>query len=121
MGDYAKLLVWKKAHQLTLSIYRCTSSFPDSQRFGLTSQLQRAAASVAANIVEGCGRDADGQLAYFIRVALGSANEVEYHLLLAKDLGILNQAHWQRLNEQIREIKRMLAGFLERLQPFRSG
>jgi four helix bundle protein len=118
MGNYARLSVWKKAHHLTLAIYRSTASFPDSERFGLISQLRRAAASVASNIAEGCGRDADRELAYFIRVALGSANEIEYHLLLARDLGILDRVSWQRLHDRTTEIKRMLAAFLQRLRPF---
>lgn len=85
MGDYQKLEVWKAAHRLTLGIYRGTAAFPASERFGITSQLRRAAASIAANIAEGCGRNSDNELARFLRISLGSANEVEYFLLLARD------------------------------------
>lgn len=116
MGDYAKLLVWQKAHKLTLEIYRRTSSFPASERFGLTNQLRRSATSVGANIAEGCGRNADGEFTYFVRVSLGSANEVEYHLLLARDLRILDPAGWQALREQTGELKRMLAKLLLKLR-----
>src|SRR4051812_41600661 len=89
MGDFKKLRVWQRAHALTLSVYQCTRVFPDGERYGLTSQLRRAAASISANIAEGCGRGTDNELARYLRISLGSATELEYHLLLAKDIGLI--------------------------------
>ena len=91
MQDYRKLAVWKRAHELTLAIYACTGGFPRDEAFGLTSQLRRSAASIPANIVEGCGRDTNAEFARFLYIALGSANELEYHLLLARDLDYLEK------------------------------
>lgn len=84
MKDFKKLIVWKKAHEMTLNIYRTTKSFPKDEVYGLTSQLRRAASSIPANIAEGCGRNSDAELARFLQIAAGSASEVEYHLLLAR-------------------------------------
>jgi four helix bundle protein len=88
MRDFRKLMVWQKAHQLTLGIYELTANFPRDEVYGLTSQVRRAAASIPANVAEGCGRDGDTELARFLRIAMGSANELEYHLILARDLGL---------------------------------
>ena len=89
MEDFKELRVWAKAHELTLVIYQKTRGFPKEEMYGLTSQLRRAAVSVGANIAEGCGRRSDGEMKRFLQIARGSANEVEYHLLLAKDLRFL--------------------------------
>jgi len=121
MGDYRRLGVWAKSHEFTLAVYAASAKFPRTELFGLQSQLRRSAASIPANIAEGCGRDTDGELARFLRVALGSANEAEYHLLLARDLGLLEPKPWECLTTQLRSVKRMLASFVERLQPFRRG
>jgi four helix bundle protein len=91
MSDYRRLEVWKAAHQLTLQLYRATTSFPHHEQFGLTSQLRRAAVSVGANIAEGSSRG-DKEFARFLTIALGSANEVEYLLLVASDLGYIEGA-----------------------------
>ena len=80
------LKVWVKAHEVTLAIYQCTRNFPREEIYGLTSQMRRAAASIAANIAEGCGRRSDAELHRFLQIARGSARELEYHLLLARDL-----------------------------------
>jgi four helix bundle protein len=90
MGDFRQLQVWKLAHGLTLDVYRATRNFPQEELYGITSQARRSAASVAANIAEGAGRNTDRELAHFARIALGSANELEYHLILARDLGLRN-------------------------------
>ena len=116
MKDFRKLMVWQKAHELTLSVYQDTTSFPVDERFGLTSQLRRASASIAANIAEGCGRDGDAELERFLTIATGSASEVEYHLLLARDLELLAEADDRRNNEQICELKRMLASLIQKLK-----
>ena len=89
MKDFRDLQVWQKAHQLTLTVYRLTASFPQTEWYGLTTQLRRSSASVAANLAEGCGRNGDAELARFCSIAMGSASELEYHLLLARDLKLL--------------------------------
>ena len=86
MGDFTKLAVWKKAHELTLHIYRETSQWPRHELFGLTSQSRRAAVSVPANLAEGCGKNSDAELARHARDSLGSASELSYYLILAHDL-----------------------------------
>ena len=86
MGNFKKLKVWQAAHSLTCHVYRGTASFPKTEAFGLTSQLRRSAASIAANIAEGCGRNGDVELNRFLRISLGSAAELEYHLLLSRDV-----------------------------------
>jgi len=116
MRDFQKLDVWQKAHELTLDIYRATSQFPNSERYGLTSQLQRAAASIGANLAEGSGRQTDGDYKRFVDIASGSACEVEYHLLLARDLGLLNDQAYKTLNGKINEVKRMLHGLAQYLR-----
>jgi four helix bundle protein len=113
--DFRNLSVWAKAHAFTLDVYRVTRAFPDDERFGLTAQLRRASASIAANLAEGCGRSSDADFARFVTMAIGSASESEYHLLLAGDLGILPKDCRDDLMARIAEIKRMLAGLLDSL------
>jgi four helix bundle protein len=86
MKDFKELRVWSKAHDLTVLVYKLTRAFPRDEVYGLTSQVSRSAASIGANIAEGCGRRSDGEMARFLQIARGSASETEYHLLLAKDL-----------------------------------
>ena len=116
MQDYANLKVWQKGHALTLAVYDKTRSFPRIEMFGLTSQIRRACASIPANIAEGCGRVGRRELAYFLNVALGSASELDYHLRLAHDLGMLDDASHGRLAADLVEIKRMLCGLLKKLR-----
>ena len=85
MKDFRELKVWRKAHELTLAVYQITASFPREELYGLTAQLRRAGSSIAANLAEGCGRNGDAELARFCSMAMGSASELEYHLLLARD------------------------------------
>ena len=96
MKDFRDLKVWEKAHALVLECYEATKPFPREEIFGLVSQIRRAAASVPANIAEGCGRRGNGELHRFLQMAMGSANELEYHLLLSKDLGYLGPENYQR-------------------------
>jgi len=114
--DFRELKVWEKAHQLVIDFYAESQSFPREEIYGLTAQLRRSAVSVPSNIAEGCGRDGDADLARFLQIAMGSASEMEYQLLLAFDLGYLKREAYDRLNERIREVKRMLASFLQTLR-----
>ena len=116
MEDFKDLRVWVKAHDLTLAVYQKTRVFPREEMYGLTSQLRRAAVSVGANIAEGCGRRSDGEMRRFIQIARGSANEVEYHLLLAKDLDLLSAEDHEDLRIKILEIQRMLAALVQSLK-----
>lgn len=115
MEDFKGLRVWEKAYALTLSVYQKTRTFPKEEMYGLTSQLRRAASSVGANIAEGCGRRSDPEMRRFLQIARGSANEVEYHLLLARDLQFLTLDDFKELEAMVLEVQRMLASFVQRL------
>ena|SRR5579864_8271309 len=115
MEDFKNLKVWVKAHQLTLAIYESTRKFPREEIYGLTSQIRRASASIGANIAEGCGRRSDPEMRQFVQIARGSANELEYHLLLARDLQFLTVDEFKDLEAKALEIQRMLAALSQRL------
>jgi four helix bundle protein len=89
MKDFRDIKVWQKAHDLTLEIYKATRSFPKDELYTLVSQIRRASVSIPANVAEGCGRGTDSELRQFLQIAMGSASELEYHLVLARDLGYL--------------------------------
>lgn len=110
MRNFRQLEVWKKAHELTLDLYRITSDFPNAEQYGLTSQLRRAAVSIGANLAEGCGRDTNAVFRRFVQIASGSACEVEYHIILACDLGFIATKLYDDLNSGINDVKRMLVG-----------
>ena len=103
MRDFRTLKVWQKSH-LTLAVYSATKTFPRDELYGLTSQLRRAAASISANIAEGCGRNGSLELARFCHIAMGSASKLEYHLLLAKDLGLLTDDAYPKLDERCQHL-----------------
>jgi four helix bundle protein len=115
MQDFRNLDVWHKAHKLALGAYAASDSLLRPPHFNLRNQMIRAAISVPANLAEGCGRSGDRDFRRFVRVALGSASELEYHLLLARDLGLLTEPAYERLTKSAQEVKRMLAGLVARL------
>ena len=115
MEDFKNLKVWGKVHLLTLAIYEITRKFPREEVFGLTSQVRRASASIGANIAEGCGRRSDPEMKRFVQIARSSANEVECHLLLARDLQLLAVEEFKDLEAKTLEIQRMLAALTQRL------
>jgi len=117
--DFKELRVWSKAHQLTVFIYNLTRAFPRDEIYGLTSQVRRSAASIGANIAEGCGRRPDGEMARFLQIARGSASETEYHLLLAKDLGFLSEGDFRKTEQRVVEVQRMLTALVQKVQPVR--
>ena len=117
MKDFKELKVWTRAHELTLAVYQLTRSFPREELFGLTSQLRRSAASIGANIAEGCGRRSDGELTRFLQIARGSSSELEYQLLLAKDLGYGVRTEFEKLERTLVAIQRMLTCLVQRVQP----
>jgi len=115
MRDFRELKVWEESHQLTLAIYKATAKFPKDELYGLTSQIRCSCVSIPANIAEGCGRSGDAELARFLQIALGSASELEYHLLLAQDLGLLTSPEYYQLASDVTEIRRMLTSFIQKL------
>jgi four helix bundle protein len=116
LRDFRNLKVWEKAHQLALAIYQATAAFPKNEQYGLTSQIRRACVSIPANIAEGCGRSGDAELSRFLQIAMGSASELEYHLLLARDLNLLNSSDYEHLANGVTEVKRMLTSFIQKLR-----
>ena len=116
MQDFKKLDVWKRSHELALMVYKLSASFPREEVYGLTSQLRRAA-SVPANIAEGCGRDSPLDFAHFLDIAFGSASELEYHLILAKDLGFLTAEDHESAANEVSGTKRMLSPLIQRIRP----
>ena len=116
MRDFKTLKVWEKSHRLTLAVYEASKTFPRDELYGLTSQLRRSSSSIPANIAEGCGRSGNPELARFLHIAMGSASELEYHLLLARDLNILNHSDYDRLAVEVTEVKRMLTSFIKKLK-----
>lgn len=108
MRDFHGLIVWQKAHALAIDVYRLTKQFPDDERFGLISQLRRSATSIPANLAEGCGRGGEREFVRFVQIAMGSASEVEYHVLLAKDLRYVSENDFTTVTSSIHEVKRML-------------
>jgi four helix bundle protein len=120
MKNFRDLKVWEKAHQLTVEVYRMTRRFPADERFGLTSQLRRASVSIPSNIAEGCGRRGNAEFHRFLQMAAGSASEVEYQLLLAKNLGYWSQAEYSTLQQRVVEVKKMLGGLITKVDIERS-
>jgi four helix bundle protein len=116
MKDFRDLQVWEKAHQLTLAAYGTTARFPREEIYGLTSQIRRCAASIAANIAEGCGKRGNGEFRRFLNIATGSASELEYHFLLAHDLNYLGEPEYQKLHGAAAEVKRMLASLVRKVE-----
>jgi len=115
MKDFRNLNVWIKAHELVSAVYSVTASFPRDETYGLGSQIRRAASSIPANIAEGCGRQGDSELARFCIIARGSASELEYQLLLARDLKLIQPADYEQLSLQTVELKRMLTVLVQKL------
>ncbi len=115
MKDFRGLKVWEKSHRLALKVYSATAKFPKGELYGLTSQMRRSSISVPTNISEGCGRNRDSELNRFFEIAMGSASELEYLVLLAHDLGFLVKEESNELADEITEIKKMLTSFIQKL------
>jgi len=101
---------------LTIAVYRATAGFPREELYGLTSQIRRACSSIAANLAEGCGRNGNAELARFCSISMGSASELEYHLLLAKDLQLMTTKDYESLSKRAVEVRRMLFAFVQKLK-----
>lgn len=116
MQDFRNLKVWKNAHQLTLDVYVATKSFPVEERYGLRAQLRSSAASVGMNIAEGCVRGGDPEFRRFLHISMGSASELEYQLLLARDLNLLTSPRHRELSQQVTDVKKMTASLIRKLK-----
>lgn len=116
MRDFRELKVWGKAHQFMLAVYEATAGFPREELCGLTSQIRRSASSIPANIAEGCGTSTRTEFARYLQLAMGSASELDYDLLLARDLKMLQAQKYEQLAPNVTEVKRMLAPFIGKLR-----
>ena len=116
MRNYRDLQVWGKAHNLTLELYRISRGFPREEVYGITSQLRRAAVSIGANLAEGCGRRTSAELARFVRIAMGSASELDYHLLLSRDLGFMAFEEFTSASATLTGVRKMLTSSLNSVE-----
>ncbi len=116
MQNFRELQVWQKSHTLAINIYKVTAVFPKDEIYGLTSQMRRAAVSVAANIAEGCGRGSKVDFARFIQMAFGSASELEYLLLLSAEIQYLSGSDYEQFSSDVIEVKKMLTSLMRKLK-----
>ncbi|OFW49371.1 MAG: hypothetical protein A2146_01540 [Actinobacteria bacterium RBG_16_67_10] len=117
MSDYRSLDAWNLAHATRLAVYRATAAYPAAEQFGLVAQTRRAASSIATNIAEGAGRGSNRDFGRFVSIAIGSTNETEDHLFLARELGYLPPDVWRDLSVSLERIRSMLS----RLRSFLAG
>jgi len=115
MRDYKKYKVWELGHQVTLEIYKITQNFPNEEKFGIISQMRRASYSIPSNIAEGCGRESDAEFKRFLIISQGSASELEYFLILAKDLGYLEESNYIEINDKTNKAKRSLNSLINKI------
>jgi four helix bundle protein len=116
MKDFRKLTVWQKAHRLTLKVHEVTRKFPREELYGLTGQMRKSSSSIPTNVAESCGRGGDTEFARFLQIAMGSASELEYQLILARDLTYLDLKEYEDLDRDTGEVKRMLARLIGKLK-----
>ena len=116
MKDFRRLDVWHLSIQLVTSVYEASNGFPDSERFGLTSQIRRAAVSIPSNIAEGSGHVSQRDLARFLGYARASSAEVECQLVIANRLGFLADEQLKPLHEEVRRVQRMLSSLIRKLR-----
>jgi four helix bundle protein len=119
MRDFRQFKVWRSARTFVMQVYDVSALFPAAEQYGLTSQLRRAAVSIAANIAEGSGRRSDQDFARFLDMAMGSVAETRSHLLIAHELGYLKPKMLESLSDQALEVARMLSGLIEKLRTSR--
>ena len=117
MGDYRKLEVWRKAHALALNAHRLATAMRTRDQAALRNQIIRAGFSVPANIVEGREQRSDPAFARFLRIALGSASELDYHLRAAHDIGAIKPPDYRVIEAQLAEVRMMLRGLINRVEP----
>ncbi len=116
MKNFKELLIWQRSHNLVLDIYSLTKSFPKDELFGLTSQMRRSSASISTNIAEGCGRNSDAEMSRFLVIAQGSAAELEYQIILSKDLSYISLETFNKLTLELTEIRKMINTFTQKIK-----
>ncbi|MDB5119889.1 MAG: ribosomal protein [Sphingobacteriales bacterium] len=116
MRNFQELLIWQKSHSLTLMIYKICLSFPKEEVYGLISQMRRSSSSIPTNIAEGCGRNSNPEMRRFLIISSGSSSELEYQLLLARDLNYISQDIYKELSDLAIEIRKMLHSFIKSLE-----
>ncbi len=115
MRDYKKYDIWKLGHQVTLDMHKLSQDFPKEEIYGITSQMRRCAYSIPSNIAEGCVRESDAEFRRFLIISQGSASELEYFTILAKDLGYIKQSAFSSLNNNVNRVKRSLNNLIKQL------
>lgn len=120
MRPHEKLTLWRRALDFVVRLYGLTESFPTEERFGLTSQIRRAAVSVPANIAEGAGRQSDKEFLYFLSNAQGSASELATEILIARELGYLSKRDYQEASNELDHIGRMIVGLSQKIKTRRN-
>lgn len=115
MRSFQNLDIWKRSHALAIEIYKVTRTFPSNEAFGQVSQIRRAVVSIPTNIAEGCGRRTNSEFANFLNIASGSASEVEYEIILAKETNYINEQQYKYLINEIRQIRSMISAYMTRL------
>jgi four helix bundle protein len=116
MKDFQKLTVWRKAHRLVLQVYKVTRTFPIEERYGLAAQMRRAAVSIPSNVAEGCGAHSQAEFARFLQLSFGSASELQYQLILARDLGYGPYPAIGEAMGQTEEVKMMLSPLINKVR-----
>ena len=116
MRNYRDLEVWKLSHKLTLELYVASRKFPKDEMFGLTSQLRRATISIGANLAEGCGRRTSPKFARFIWIAMGSASELDFHLMHCRDFEFVSKEFYERNSKELIRVCKMLSALLSSVE-----
>jgi len=115
MRNFQDLSIWQRSHLLTLKIYSVTKKFPKEEIFGVISQMRRSSSSIPTNIAEGCGRNSNPEMKRFLTIATGSSSELEYQLILSKDLQYLSETTYIELQNELIEIRKMIYAFIKNL------
>ena len=115
MQDFHSLLIWQKGHDLTLKVYEASKAFPKEEMFALTSQVRRAAYSIPTNIAEGSERKTKADFSHFLQMSIGSVSELEYEILLAKDLHYIKEDKYNELKAEIVDLRKMIINFQKRI------
>lgn len=116
MSDYRQLRVWQQSHELTLAVYAATRKFPKEELYALANQMRRASYSIPNNLAEGCVQISPAEFGRYVQIATGSASELDYQLLLARELGYLDQPTYVSLRLKLTSVRKMLAALRQRLR-----
>ncbi|MEO9871296.1 four helix bundle protein [Ekhidna sp.] len=116
MRDFRNLEVWQEAHQIALKCYHISKSFPNEEKFGITSQLRRSALSIPTNIAEGCGRSGQLEFKRFCEIAMGSAAEVEYLLYFSSEIDLISKPDYNEINNELITLRKRLNALIQKLK-----